>query len=341
MNAAAPGAGESFRHEALFYSGRTEFVDGTLSFIRKGIAAGDVILVVEPRDKIDMLRSALDRDAGAVMFADMAEVGANPARIIPAWQRFVQDHGTPGRGLRGIGEPIWDGRSPDELVECQRHESLLNVAFGHGRPWSLLCPYDVENLPAEVIVEARRSHPYVVEGAGAVQSELFRGIDASGDRFGEPLPEAPDGALAFGFDADSLLALRRRTARFASGAGLSVAQTAELVTAVNEVATNSIRHGGGSGTVRLWLEGSTVLCEVSDSGLLEAPMAGRVQPTRASDARGLWLANQLCELVQVRSYPAGTTVRMHFRSRGATPSLRVLGGTTPVEDGDLRLTPTG
>ena len=28
---------------------------------------------------------------------------------------------------------------------------------------------------------------------------------------------------------------------------------------------------------------------------------------------GLWLANQLCDLVQIRSLPAGTAVRLHMR----------------------------
>ena len=100
-------------------------------------------------------------EAGGVLFGDMAQVGANPARIIPAWHEFVTRNAAPGRRMRGIGEPIWNGRSSDELVECQRHESLLNVAFGRGEPWWLLCPYDVENLEPAVIFEARRRHEFV------------------------------------------------------------------------------------------------------------------------------------------------------------------------------------
>ena len=56
----------------------------------------------------------------------MAVLGHNPARIIPAWRDFADAHAGP---IRGIGEPIWPGRGADELVECQLHESLLNVAF--------------------------------------------------------------------------------------------------------------------------------------------------------------------------------------------------------------------
>jgi MEDS: MEthanogen/methylotroph, DcmR Sensory domain len=44
--------------------------------------------------------------------------------------------------LRGIGEPLFATRSADELVECQRHEALLNLAFQDAPGFWLLCPYD-------------------------------------------------------------------------------------------------------------------------------------------------------------------------------------------------------
>jgi hypothetical protein len=78
--------------------------------------------VVVSAAKIGLLRSALGCDADRVAFADMADVGANPARIIPAWRDFVAGNDLDRRRARGIGEPIWAGRSPAELVECQRHE---------------------------------------------------------------------------------------------------------------------------------------------------------------------------------------------------------------------------
>ena len=147
---------ESFRHEALLYAGQSGFVSGTLPFIRDGLASEEAMLVVVSQEKIDLLRHGLGSDADAVHFADMAEVGMNPARIIPAWYDFVNEYR--GRRLRGIGEPIWASRSSAELIECQRHESLLNVAFAEAPAWWLLCPYDTESLDPGVIAEARRSH---------------------------------------------------------------------------------------------------------------------------------------------------------------------------------------
>jgi len=314
MNRAATHT-DRFRHEALLYGDWTEFVAGTVPFIRNGLVAGEPVLVVESPDKTELLRTALGDDAERVLFADMAQVGANPARIIPAWIDFVNGHGAGGQRVRGIGEPIWKGRTRDELVECQRHESLLNVAFGNGQPWWLLCPYDTSRLDRDVIEEARRSHEYVMDTkmVSAV-SDGFRGIEGSGAPFLAPLPEPATGVRNLTFDADTLLKLRRAVARFATSAGCSATRATELVTAVNEVATNSVMHGGGHGTLRLWFEQDTVIAEVRDQGVYNLPLGDRLPPTgKVTDPRGLWLANQLCDLVQIRTLADGTAVRLHLK----------------------------
>lgn len=84
---------------------------------------------------------------------------------------------------------------------------------------------------------------------------------------------------------------------------------------VSELATNSIRHGGGEGSLRLWVEEGTLLCEISDRGLISDPLVGRVGPAlEQPSGRGLWLVQQLCDLAQVRSSPQdGTRVRVHMR----------------------------
>ena len=303
-----------FRHEALLYSNQAEFLGGAVPFIRDGIAAGEAILVVESRERIDMLRGALGDDAAQVMFADMSAVGSNPARIIPAWREFVDVHGTSGKGLRGIGEPIWKERSADELVECQRHESLLNVAFADGRPWHLLCPYDTARLDDAVIAEARRSHRYVTEAGVSAVSAEFRGVDASGSPFATPLDEPRRGVRSTTFDHEGLLELRRSVTRFATSAGLPKSRATAVVTAVNELATNSVLHGGGKGTLRMWKTDAALVCEVRDAGAYGHPLADREKPGPSSDdSRGLWVANQLCDLVQIRSFTDGTVVRLHSR----------------------------
>ncbi|MEO8691057.1 MAG: sensor histidine kinase, partial [Solirubrobacteraceae bacterium] len=239
----------AFRHEVMLYDGPETFVDGAEPFIRTAVAAGEPIMVAVGAEKIDRLRSRLGEDADQVVFADMATLGANPARIIPAWQEFVDAHVGSGRALRGIGEPIWADRSPTELVECQCHEALLNVAFAAAGDFHLICPYDTGQLGADVIAEAERSHPFV---AGAA-SDAYRGHDAV-PQFAAPLPEPPADAAEYEISRDALVDLRHVTAAEAERAGLSRQRTHDLVLAVHEVATNSVRHGGGRGVLRVWLE---------------------------------------------------------------------------------------
>src|SRR5262245_41742082 len=130
------------------YAGEHRLVDGVTAFLRDGIAAEEPTLVVLGAPKNAALKEALGPDAERVRFADMDAVGANPARIIPAWREFVDAN--PGQRLRGIGEPIWAARSDAGMSECHRHEGLLNVAFADTPGFWLVCPYDTTTLDAGV-----------------------------------------------------------------------------------------------------------------------------------------------------------------------------------------------
>jgi len=315
MSARLPAG--TFRHEALLYAGMDEFVEATLPFIRDGVAASEPILVVVGARKIAALTAQLGADAGCVNFKDMAEVGANPARIIPAWNEFVEAHRGAGRPFRGIGEPIYPERSATELIECQRHEALLNVAFDGGPGWRLLCPYDTMALPPDVIEEAHRSHPYLARDHTYATSSLY----AEWVPFAAPLPEPPAMRATLTFNGTGLRPVRRLVSTLAARAGFTSGPIADLVLAVNEVAANSLHHGGGVGTLGVWRDGDVLVCEIRDSGHFNDPLADRRRPAPGNDGgRGLWLANQLCDLVQVRSLETGTTVRLH-KHRDRTPGL--------------------
>src|SRR5581483_6310134 len=304
-----------FAHEALFYAGEDGFLAGTLPFLREGAARREPMLVVIAAEKIRKLRAALGADADAVTFADMAGVGRNPARIIPAWQEFIDDNLREGQRVRGIGEPIWAGRSASELVEAQRHESLLNLAFEGSGDWSLLCPYDVRALDAAVLEEAERSHPVLVEDGARRASSKCRGLPSIREPFDTPLPESPVESDALAFDDEGSLGdVRAWVARRALGSGLSDVQAEQLVLAVHEAVANSLRYGDGRGRLRMWNQDDGAGCEVWSEGRVLEAMAGRERPAMAATrGRGLWMANQLCDLVQVRTFPDGSVVRLHMR----------------------------
>jgi anti-sigma regulatory factor (Ser/Thr protein kinase) len=306
---------EVFRHDALLYEGEDEFVDRSTAFIREGIEEGEPVLVIVVPEKIDLLRSALDGDVGDVLFADMAEIGRNPSRIIPVWQDFVTTSGSGERRVRGIGEPIWAGRGPAALVESQHHESLMNLAFAGAPAW-IRCSYDASALEPNVIAEAWRSHPTVLAGGSLRHSETYRDLDGVVRPFTDPLPEpaAPSEEITLG--SVSLGPVRAFINRKAEAFGLAGARVGDAVVAVNEVVTNTLRHAGGGGVLRVWTENDAIVFEVRDRGYIANPLAGRRRPEGIQEGGfGLWLVNQLCDLVQIRSTDAGSVVRMHMSRR--------------------------
>jgi anti-sigma regulatory factor (Ser/Thr protein kinase) len=98
----------------------------------------------------------------------------------------------------------------------------------------------------------------------------------------------------------------------ATHAGLTRGRTEDLVLAVNELATNAIRHGQGGGLLRIWARPGRIVCQIEDRGRITDPPAGRRIPAPdIAGGMGLWLVNPLCDLVEVRSIADGTTVRVH------------------------------
>jgi anti-sigma regulatory factor (Ser/Thr protein kinase) len=113
------------------------------------------------------------------------------------------------------------------------------------------------------------------------------------------------------FQGGDLARLRAFVADQAARAGLRLTSAESMVLAVNEIATNSVRHGGGRGELRTWNDGTFLVCEVSDSGHITAPLVGRRQPPPdAAAGGGLWVANQVCDLVQIYSSARGTVIRV-------------------------------
>ena len=311
---AEPATGQAgrYRHEALLYSGRDEFLAGTAALIRRAAAAGQPVLAVLSPGQLDLLRAELGPAPSGVRFADMAQVGGNPARIISTWRAFA-DENADADLLWGIGEAVYPARSAAELTECQLYEGLLNIAIEAGTPLRLLCPYDVQALAADVVAAARRSHPYLSAGGEDAGSADFRPFDAVAE-FARPLsPPRPGAAAVLPFALGGLRAVRTFTAGQARQSGFSSDRIPAVVAAVNEIATNSLQHGGGHGQVYSWPADGMLLFEVADQGHFAAPMAGRLRPAGDSGA-GLWLANQICDLVQISATPAGTTVRLYCRS---------------------------
>ncbi|MDN5771827.1 MAG: MEDS domain-containing protein, partial [Microlunatus sp.] len=157
-------AQQSYRHEAFLWRTPADFTDMMVPFVEEGLAADEPVMVALTAEHTQWLHESLsDSAVRQVEFVDMARLGHNPARIIPAWRDFVSTRSDSRQPVRGIGEPIWPGRHAEELLECQLHEALLNLAIDPATPLWLVCPYHAGTLSAEVLHEAQRSHPVIVE----------------------------------------------------------------------------------------------------------------------------------------------------------------------------------
>jgi anti-sigma regulatory factor (Ser/Thr protein kinase) len=300
-------------HLALFYSGDAEYVDGVKSFVAGALDAGEPVAIAVAPSKSELLRDALG-DHSELELLDMVELGRNPARIIPAVEGMLAKHD--GRLLHYIGEPIWHGRSRDEVREATRHEALINLAWP-GAHIRLLCPYDVDLLDPYVLVDAEKTHPHLIRDGQVVASRCYAGAELP-IGCDDPLPEPPADATPLPFGLPNLYAVRSLVKWTANQAGMSAARIGDLVIAINELATNAIRHAHGGGLLRVWRTPGTVICQVEDTGQIHDPLAGRRAPAvDAEGGMGLWTVNQLCDLVEVRTTDTGTTIRVHHATSDA------------------------
>jgi anti-sigma regulatory factor (Ser/Thr protein kinase) len=274
------------------------------------------VLVVGPASGLSGLRARLDGLGDQVTWADIAEFGVNPGRLISAISRFANDH--PGRDIWCVQQAAWPSRSAEELWEVLRHEALLNMALA-GAPVRVLCPYDT-SLPLELISCAEVTHP-VISPRGRFQPSPRYRADARGPVPAEcdrPLPVPPADAWVLPY-ADDLSAVRDLVSRRARAAGLAPGRAGDLLIAVGELVANTLAHAAGSGTLTTWTTSAEIVCQVSDAGYITDPLAGRLRPdpTASGGGRGLWLVHELCDLVQVRTSPGATTIRVHMRLPGS------------------------
>ncbi|WP_327302883.1 sensor histidine kinase [Streptomyces sp. NBC_01298] len=303
--------GASFRHELYPYRGDEEFLSGTLAFIHEALDGGEAVVVAVPSDKTSLLRDELGGEA-AVTFVDTTTAGPNPGRLVAAWASWMKERGEGNRPVRGIGETAWrQARNPAHLGELRYHEWLLNRAFARSSTWSMLCPYDDAGQDPEALAAMSRCHPLIRQGG---QHTTNDGYLADVDYPFEVLAAPCDPFQELSYTRGDLATIRAKVSQCASDAGVPEDRLAQLAVAVTEIATNSIRHGGGHGTLRTWTQGATFLCEFRDDGHISDVMAGRTRPTEGQiGGRGLWLAHQLCDLVEIRStHDQGTTVRLHM-----------------------------
>jgi anti-sigma regulatory factor (Ser/Thr protein kinase) len=300
-------------HRAMLYADDATHLRAAVPFLRQGLDAGEAVLSVAPAAATDTLRRALGSDA--VAFRDAAHWYSQPTRTIAAYTSFIQDH--PDVRIRVLAEPGRRCGTPAEISEWTRYESIVNDAFAEIDA-VVLCLYDRRTTAPDVLTGALCTHPELVGDAGPRANDAYRDPPAVyAEVDSRPLAPVPPDAREMPVDGIDLRALRAFVGGYADEHGISPARRHDLLVATTEVATNAIRHGLPPVTCRTWADGEDVVVNVTDGGHWEpAGQPGFLPPDPPLRAGfGLWGVRMLCPLVELRTGPSGTDVRIRVSPR--------------------------
>ncbi|MBF9130319.1 ATP-binding protein [Plantactinospora sp. S1510] len=138
-----------------------------------------------------------------------------------------------------------------------------------------------------------------------------------------PGSDAP-ASLAVRFTAADITGLRHQVARLAAGHGMRGDRLDGFVFAVYEILTNAVRHGGGSGSLRLEHVGVDLVCQVDDDGPGFAAGQLSDQSPLRTGGRGLRLVRELADSLTITPRTPGTSVRVRLSLAAGLPT-----GTRP------------
>jgi anti-sigma regulatory factor (Ser/Thr protein kinase) len=122
------------------------------------------------------------------------------------------------------------------------------------------------------------------------------------------------------FNAATLRFLREAVVAHASAAGLSEERAVDVMLAVHELAANAVRHGAGSGRLRMEVTSGQLRCQISDAGAngRDAGPHGRAVPGASGapwpvqPGHGLWVTRNTADQVAITVGPGGSVVTVVF-----------------------------
>ncbi|GAB3674630.1 anti-sigma factor RsbA family regulatory protein [Actinocorallia lasiicapitis] len=300
-------------HRALLYGKDEEFLNAAVPFLQEGLGTGDHILAVIPPQEWDAIRDVMRSDANPVHYVDSAVFYGHPVRTISAYNDVVQ--GVAPRRVRALAGVDWSGRGQGlQLAEWARYESIVNAAFSKSGA-QVICPYDRRTLSPAIIDEAMRTHPEMLSGGNyPLYNTSYTKPHELGPELSRsaPVPAVPDQVDRIGIESLDLAPMRKFLKDKATRHGLDRSKLGNLVTAVNEIATNAVVHGTPPIELMVWKSDNELHCEVADIGLWHPDeLAGFLPPADATaEGFGLWSARMLVDVIHIRAGHHGTRVRL-------------------------------
>lgn len=297
-------------HTAVCHRTTAEIVESLVPVLQEGLRAGDDVFVNLSSKRGTLLKAALGTDADRVQWTDTHDWHPHPARRLRAIQELVDGEGREGRGrVRFIGECAFPPGPHDLVAEWERFDAVLNHALLDA-PVSLICTYHVGELAPDVVERALRSHPHLgieppVENAGYLAPHEYLA-----QRPGAPATPPAGAARLSG--RPTPVEVRALVQQVLGQAGLAGQRIDDLVVAATEIVTNAWQVGAERVEVACWYVDGEAGVQVDDDGPgLRDPLAGFRRPAPSDErGRGLWIARQLADVLDICPHDHGTSVRL-------------------------------
>jgi anti-sigma regulatory factor (Ser/Thr protein kinase) len=295
-------------HDAFFYDSDDELLTATVPFLRAGLDQGDTVVVVCSDRKNGLLVDALEDDP-RIRVLPHADVYQRPPETVAIYREILDSERDRSGRVRLMGE-IPYGEQPEEWTEWSRYESVLNRMLAPYPVW-VVCGHDARELSAEVLANNELTHPSIFDLASSgpnphyldPEKYLRRSIPSHPDSI-----EATSPTLRIDVLSD-LRALRESLHTTYNGQTRTAGVVRDFMTAIDEVATNAIRHGRPPVSVRLWAAPDRSVCTITDGGSGFDDLLANAQNPVSGDV-GLWVVRHLCDQVDFSRGPTGFTVRL-------------------------------
>ncbi|MGY1779714.1 anti-sigma factor RsbA family regulatory protein [Geodermatophilus sp. SYSU D01036] len=300
--------GTGLAHEGFVFSSDAEVVERVVPFLLEGFRRDEPVLVVAGERVRGLLVGQLGTDLGRLAVFAAAETWWRGGHgTLQAYDHDLRALRAEAPRWRLAAEPVWLAR--EDGREWSRFEAVANRCYDT-MPYYSLCLHDAQRLPADVLAAVARTHPMTWDGVAPVPQPAYedpagflRTVQPAWTRRPAAAAVLPVTSPTQGRRALSVLLPAGRRARLG-----------DVVLAAHELLVNALRAAPFA-ELSTWTDGDAFVVEVADGGPgLADETLGYVPPDPAGGARGMWLAWSLADDAAVRTGPAGTTVRLFFRS---------------------------